>query len=134
MSVPLASRGEATPTWRYAKGTPYVSSPVPVNGRLYFTDERVNLLTILDAKSGQPVLDKERLPVVKDFYASPIFAADRIYFVDRTGVTLVLKPGDSIQVMATNKLDDPVDASPVAVGKKLLLRGEKFLYCLEESK
>ena len=46
-------------------------------------------------------------------------------------MTIVLKPGPEMTVLATNKLNDPVDASPVAVGKKLLLRGEKFLYCLE---
>ena len=34
-------------------------------------------------------------------------------------------------MLATNKLDDPIDASPVAVGKQLFLRGEKFLYCIE---
>jgi hypothetical protein len=34
-------------------------------------------------------------------------------------------------VIATNGLGDPVDASPVPVGKQLLLRGEKFLWCLE---
>ena len=39
--------------------------------------------------------------------------------------------GDTVEVLATNKLDDVFDASPVAVGKQLFLRGEKFLYCIE---
>jgi len=34
-------------------------------------------------------------------------------------------------VLAVNKLNDPIDASPVAVGKQLFLRGEKYLYCVE---
>ena len=58
-----------------------------------------------------------RLPGVKDFYASPMFAAGRVYLTDRSGVTLVLKPGKELTVLATNKLNDPVDASPVAAGR-----------------
>ena len=58
-------------------------------------------------------------------------AAGRIYLVDRDGTTLVLKQGDKLEVLATNRLDDPIDASPVVVGKQLFLRGEKYLYCIE---
>jgi hypothetical protein len=54
--------------------------------------------------------------------------------VDRSGATLVLKQSDKLEVLATNKLDDPMDASPVAVGRALFLRGEKLLYCVEESR
>ena len=43
----------------------------------------------------------------------------------------MLKQGDKLEVLATNRLDDPVDASPVVVGKQLFLRGEKYLYCIE---
>jgi outer membrane protein assembly factor BamB len=133
MSVPLSSTGDAVaPRWKYSKGTPYVPSPALVGEYLYFTDGFANLLTILDAKIGAVVVDKERLNGLKDIYASPTYAAGRVYITDRSGVTLVLKPGPAMSVLATNKLDDPVDASPVVVGKKLLLRGEKFLYCLEQ--
>ena len=45
---------------------------------------------------------------------------------------LVLKQADKFEVLAVNKLNDPIDASPVAVGKQLFLRGEKYLYCIEE--
>ena len=65
------------------------------------------------------------------FYASPIAAAGRIYLVDRSGTTLVLRQGDRLEVLATNRLEDPIDASPVAVGRQLFLRGEKYLYCIE---
>jgi hypothetical protein len=69
---------------------------------------------------------------VGSFYGSPVAVAGRIYLTGRNGTTLVLKQSDKLEVLATNKLDDPVDASPVVVGKQLFLRGEKFLYCIEE--
>jgi hypothetical protein len=43
----------------------------------------------------------------------------------------VIKQGDKLEILAKNKLDDAIDASPVAVGKQLFLRGEKYLYCIE---
>jgi hypothetical protein len=46
-------------------------------------------------------------------------------------VGLVLKPGSELEVLATNRLGDKVDASPAAVGKQLFVRGEKFLWCIE---
>jgi outer membrane protein assembly factor BamB len=91
------------------------------------------VLTILDAATGKPVRPSERLPGVRNFYASPIFAGGHVYFTDRDGVTVVLKPGPRLDVVSTNKLDDPVDASPVAVDNQLFLRGAKFLYCIEQN-
>ena len=90
------------------------------------------MLTSLDIKTGKAILDRERLPNQKSFYASPVAAAGRIYLVDRDGTTVVLKQGDKLEVLATNRLGDAVDASPALVGKQLFLRGEKYLYCIEE--
>src|SRR5207249_4942381 len=91
-----------------------------------------NLLTCLDAATGKPLIDRARLLGTGEFYASPIAAAGRLYFVDRSGTTVVLKQSDRVELLATNRLDDPVDASPAVVGRQLFLRGAKYLYCVEE--
>src|SRR5262249_47467444 len=103
-----------------------------VGERLYFTALNDALLTVLDAKTGKVVIDKERLPQAKSFYASPVCAAGRVYFTDRSGTTLVLKAGDELDVLAVNKPDDPIDAPRVPVGKQLFLRSHSCLYCIEE--
>ena len=135
LSIPLSSPGDlgegGKVNWRYAAGTPYVPSPVLVGDSVYFTSANDSVLTVLNAKTGKAVIDKERLPQVKSFYASPIAAAGRVYFVDRNGTTIVIKSGETLDVLSVNKLDDPIDASPVAVGKQLLLRSAKYLYCIE---
>lgn len=136
VAVPLDSRGDLTGTanvgWRYGKGTPYVPSPLVLDGRLYFTQGNTPVLTVLDAKTGKPLLAGERLPGLADIYASPVAAGGRLYVTDRKGTTLVLSPGDRPEVLATNKLGDPVDASPAVAGRQLFLRGEKYLYCIGE--
>ncbi len=135
LAVSLDAKGDVTKTdkvlWQYDKGTPYVPSPLLVGDRLYFTQVNSAVVTSLDIKTGKPVLNAERLTGASSFYASPIAAKDRIYFVDRGGTTVVIKQGDKLDILAKNKLDDAFDASPVAVGKQLFLRGEKYLYCIE---
>jgi outer membrane protein assembly factor BamB len=135
LAISLDAAGDVTGTdkvlWRYKKGTPYVPSPLLSGGRLWFTQINDPLLTTLDIKTGKPMLSQARLPGLATIYASPVAAAGRVYIVDREGTTLVLKEGDKLQVLATNRLDDLIDASPVVAGKQLFLRGEKYLYCIE---
>jgi outer membrane protein assembly factor BamB len=115
--------------WKYGKGTPYVPSPLLAGDRLWFTQANDALLTTLDTKTGKPILDRVRLPGLRSLYASPVAASGRVYLVGRDGTTLVLRQGDKLEILATNRLDDEIDASPAFVGKELFLRGEKFLYC-----
>ncbi len=135
VAIPLDATGDLTDSqkvrWRYDRGTPYVPSPLLAGDRLYFTALNNALLTCLDAKTGKPLIDRERLPGQTSFYASPVGAKDRLYLVDRDGTTLVIKRGDQLEVLATNPLGEPVDASPAIVGKQLFLRGEKHLFCIE---
>jgi outer membrane protein assembly factor BamB len=107
-----------------------VPSPVLTDGRLYFTQMNTGMLTCLDAKTGKVIFEKERLPGLASLYASPVAAKDRIYFTGRDGTVVVIKRSDKLEVLATNKLGEGIDASPVMVGKQLFLRGEKHLYCI----
>jgi hypothetical protein len=122
----------ASVLWKIGRGTPYVPSPLLLGDRLYFTKGREALLSVIDTKTGRPILDEVRLPGANSFYASPVAAAGRVYLVDRGGTTVVLKQSDKLEILATNRLDDPMDASPVVVGRQLFLRGETNLYCIEE--
>lgn len=132
-AIPLDSGGDVTgkAAWQHSSGTPYVPSPLLANGRLYFTQLNANQLSCLEAKTGKVIFERERLPGLMSLYASPIAAAGRLYIIGRDGTTLVLKQGDKVEVLATNRLDDEIDASPAAVGKQLFLRGAKNLYCIE---
>jgi outer membrane protein assembly factor BamB len=135
-AISLDAQADITDTgeliWQHDRGTPYVPSPLLYGDRLYFTQGNNAMLTCLDAKTGKPILDRVRLPGLSSLYASPAGAQDRIYLVGRDGTALVIKRADTLELLATNKLDDPIDASPAIAGKQLFLRGEKHLYCLEQ--
>lgn len=134
VAVPLGATGDLTdtdrPLWRRDRGTPYVPSPLLYGDRLYFTRSNSGVLSCLDAKSGDPYMEGVRLPGVSGIYASPAGAAGRVYFVARDGTTLVIKDGPKLEILATNRLDHPIDASPAIVGKQMFLRGKTRLYCI----
>ena len=50
----------------------------------------------------------------------------------RRGLCSIIKEGEVFTVVAQNQLYDHFDASPVALGKDLFLRGFKSLYCISE--
>ncbi len=133
-AVPLDAKGDITGTdkiaWSRMSDTPYCPSPVLVDGKLYFNKSNTAILTCLDAKTGQPIFEKKRLPDIRNVYASPVAAQGRLYFTDRDGTTLVLADAPEITVLATNKLEDRFDASPALVGNQIILRSKTHLYCI----
>ena len=135
-ALPLDAKGDITEDdktgWRRTDTGPYVASPVLVDDLLYFTKERRGILWCVDAKTGDVRYRDRRLPGIGTLYASLTAAAGRIYIAGRDGTTVVVKHGPEYDVLATNQLDEGIDASPVIVGKQLLLRGNEHLYCISE--
>jgi outer membrane protein assembly factor BamB len=126
-------RGTESIAWTHNKGTPYVPSPLLYQGRLYFFSGNNNVLTCLDANTGKPLIDSQRVEDLQgNVYASPVGAGGKVYLVARGGATVVLKASDTLEPLATNQLDEQFDASPAVAGKELFLRGQRHLYCIAE--
>lgn len=134
LALPLNASGDITGSgaiiWQKQRGTPYIPSPLLYDGMLYFLQSNQNILSCLDAKSGDELINRTRLPEIGNIYASPVGAAGRVYLTGRNGVTLVLKRSPKLEILATNELDDPILASPALAGDQLFMRGRKFLYCI----
>jgi outer membrane protein assembly factor BamB len=130
------SKGDITGTpsivWTLDRDTPYVPSPLLYDGILYFLKSNNGLISAVDAKTGQPHYQAQRLEAVPNVFASPVGAAGRVYVLGQQGTTAVLKHGPALEVIATNTLDDRFDASPALVDKEIYLRGYKNLYCIAE--
>ena len=136
LAIRLGREGDLTGTdaiaWSYGKNTPYVPSPLLAGNRLYFFSNNREILSCFDAKNGKPLIDAQKIEGLQGVYASPVSAQGRVYLVGRNGVTVVIKQSDQLEVLATNRLDEGFDASPVPVGRELLLRGHEYLYCIAE--
>jgi len=136
IAVPLDSKGDITDTkniaWKIEGTTSYVASPLLYDGTIYFPKSRNAILSSVDAKTGRYIISQERLPDMSSIYASPVGANARIYISSREGVTLVIKPSAQLEVIATNNLEETIDASPAIVGNDLIIRTDGHLYCISE--
>lgn len=119
--------------WQHERHTPYVPSLLLDDHRLYFVKHFKNIVTALDARSGEVLFTEKRLPGISNVYASPVAAAGRLYFLGRDGNAVVLKSGDTFEVLAENQLDESFDASPAISGGDLFLRGHHHLYRISRS-
>ena len=135
-AIRLGKEGDLTGTdaiaWDIDRNTPDIASPLLSNGRLYFLSAKSAIVTCVDAATGKALWGPERIPGLGDVYASLGSANGNVYLVGREGTTVVFKEADQLEIVATNRLDDPIDGSPVFSGKDLLLRGKHFLYCLAQ--
>ena len=135
MAIRLAgAKGDITNTnavvWTKNRHTPYVPSPLLYDDLLFFLKHYQGMLTCVRAKTGEVWFGPERMPEIRDVFASPVGAANRVYIVSRNGTTAVLKRSKKFELLTLNSLEDSFSASPAIVGNELYLRGERFLYCI----
>jgi len=123
-------RGNVTDShvaWKLNTRVGKYASPLLVDGLIYTAAEE-SFVTCVDAATGQVVWTER---VGGKYAASPIYADGRLYFFSQDGTTTVLKPGRTLEVLATNKLDNGFMACPAADGKAFYLRTKTHLYRVE---
>ncbi len=136
VAVRLGGTGNVTEThlaWR-GEGGSYVPTPVYHDGRLHWVDDN-GIAYSMDASTGKLHYRQRVAPPGrgKPFYASPVLAGDRIYAVSRTAGTFVIRAKPEHELIATNKIasdSSQFNATPAIVGDRLILRSDKFIYCI----
>ena len=118
--------------WSRIRGTPYVPSSLLYKESIYFLRHYQGILTRIEAKSGEEKQGPFRLGGIRNVYASPVAAANRIYITDLDGMTMVLSHEQQPRVLSMNQLNDSFSASAAIVEKEIYLRGLKRLYCIAE--
>jgi outer membrane protein assembly factor BamB len=119
--------------WIKRRDTPYVPSLLLYRGLVYFHRHYQGVLTCLDAKTGKEIYARARLTGIRNVYASPVAAQGRLYITSLEGETMVFSAGPNPEALSQNTLDDSFSASAALVGKELILRGDKSLYCIAEA-
>jgi outer membrane protein assembly factor BamB len=134
LAIKLGRTGDLTDSdaikWRVDEATPYVPSPLLYGDNIYVCSVNKGVVSCYEARTGKPNFVKQRLDAIKEIYASPTGAAGRVYFVSREGKTQVIKNSVKFEILATNTLDDKIDASPAIVGDQIFLKGKTHLYCI----
>jgi outer membrane protein assembly factor BamB len=135
LAIRTGGRGDVTKShrlWTSLKGS-NVSSPVYHDGHLYWAHDSRGVAFCMEAATGEVVYE-ERLPRAGQFYSSALLADGKLYYLTREGKPFVVAAKPKFEQLAANDLGDRsvFNASPVVDGKRLLIRSDKYLYCIEE--
>jgi hypothetical protein len=130
-AIRAGGEGDVTETnvlWSVAGGS-YVPSPVLHKGHLYWVNER-GIANCVDVQTGAEVAQRR---LGGQFYASVVLIEDKLYAVSRFDGTYVLQATPKLAQVAHNRLSDESDfcGSPAVSDGQLILRSEKYLYCIE---
>ena len=125
-------------------------SPVIWNGTFYGIDQ-YGVFYAVDLASGKTLykqdvgLDEMHTYNHIGVGASATLAGKYLYVIDNQGTVVVLEPGPAYKQVAVNRIqtqlarDWPIppqetlaNGAPVFEGKRMYLRGEKYLYCIGE--
>ncbi len=117
--------------WTMPQNTPDVPSPLVYDGFVYLCRENGNLIC-LDAKTGEKYYDNRTH--ADRHRASPIYADGKILITARDGTITVVKPGKEFSVIASNKLDEHMTASPAISDGTIYLRTFESLYAIRAAK
>jgi outer membrane protein assembly factor BamB len=135
-SIQLGHTGDITNSDKVkmlaTRDTPYVPSPLLYGENLYILSKNDGIVTSFNAKTGEPLMGRTRLPGMTGVYASPVGANGNVYLPGRYGKVIVFKNGAALDVVATNELEDDFNASPAIVDDQIFLRGANNLYCISE--
>jgi outer membrane protein assembly factor BamB len=133
LAVRAGGSGEVTGShrlWTSQKGS-NVTSPVVHDGHLYWMHEQKGVAFCAKGDTGEIVYE-QRLQGAGQVYASAMLADGRLYYTTRNGRTFVLAAKPRFEQLAVNDLDDrsTFNASIAVAGRRLLLRSDRYLYCL----
>jgi outer membrane protein assembly factor BamB len=133
LAARAGGRGDVTEThllWTLSKGCK-VPSPLVHDGLLYWVSN-LDTAACIEADTGA-IVYHQRLAERGAFYGSAVMAEGRIYAVSKMLGTVVLAAGREYKELARNKIEDDeslFNGTPVISNGQLLLRSDRFLYCI----
>jgi outer membrane protein assembly factor BamB len=132
VAIKAGGRGDVTKShtlWHKAFGA-VVSSPLYHDGYLYWATDT---FYCLNAKNGSAMYKEHPTPGPDKVYASPVLADGKLYYVSRNDGTFVVEVGPKFKLLAHNTIESDssvFNASPAVSNSQLLLRSDRFLYCI----
>ena len=106
-------------------------SPLVVDDMLFMVSDDGGIVSCLDAKTGEQIW-RERLGSGRRHWASPVYAAGRIYFCSADGYVTVIAAEREFKRLASNEFDEGFIASPAIADNTIILRSLTHLYCFAE--
>ena len=116
--------------WRTNRGAAYVPSPIIVGPYLLVVADS-GIASCFEARTGKRHW-MERLP--GGHSPSTVSADGLVYFTSDRGVTTIVRPGKTFNLIAQNELGEQISASPAISQGQFFLRTHQHLYCIGAKK
>jgi outer membrane protein assembly factor BamB len=135
LAVRSGGRGDVTEShgvWRENKGS-NVGSPVYHDGHLYWAGDSGGFICCQNAETGETVYQERLEPRPGRIWSSPVLADGKLYFVSQNAGTFVVAAKPTFELLAHNAFPDDdsrTNASPAVSNGQLLMRTDRFLYCI----
>ena len=113
--------------WKFHKSIPQLPSTLLYKDVLYMINDS-GVLTTLNPATGEVYRQARLRGAADNYYASPVAADGKVYFVSKSGIVTVLKAGGEQELLATGELDDECYATPAIAGGRIFIRTRSALY------
>ncbi|MBM3855580.1 MAG: hypothetical protein FJ399_20905, partial [Verrucomicrobia bacterium] len=131
LAIRVGGAGDMTATavqWKYQRHISQLPSPLLYRGVIYQITEN-GMLTTLDPATGQPHKQGRLRGVADKYYASPVAADGKVFFVGLSGAVTIMQAGPDHEILSVNPLGDECHATPAIADGRLYLRTRGLLYC-----
>ena len=85
------------------------------------------IISCLESKTGE-LKYQAKMGAGGPYYSSPVVGDGKIYAASARGVVVVLQVGEELKVIARNKLDERIMATPAILEGRIFIRTENSLY------
>lgn len=127
LAVDPTGKGNITDShvkWKIRTPILQLLTPVIKDGLIYTVDTK-NTMMCIEAKTGSLIWSER---VKGKFNSSPIYADGKIFFPSLQGEVIVIREGKVREILAVNKLEGEIWATPVILDGSILVRTSKYLY------
>jgi hypothetical protein len=131
LALRAGGTGDVTATalrWKNQRSIPQLPSTLLYRGVIYMINDG-GILTTIDPANGQPFKQGRLRGAVVKYYASPVAADGKVFFVGSSGVVTILKAGPYQEILSVEELEDECFATPAIADGRVYIRTRGMLYC-----
>lgn len=133
IGVKIDGKGDVTKTHRLweRKGVgSFCPTPAAKGGVVYILGDK-GTVSAIQAKTGETIWSGQLPKSGQKYYSSPTYADGKLYMPREDGVLMVAQvEDDGMKLLSENNMGERLIAAPVPVENRLLVRGEKHLFCV----
>jgi outer membrane protein assembly factor BamB len=137
LAVRANGNGDVTEThrlWHHPKTKQRIGSGVIDDGYIYILNDP-GVAECYELKTGKLIWEERLAGPGPDnsSWSSMVLADGRLYVINHSGDTFVLKARPKFELLATNSLGEPDNASLALSNGDIFIRTQKALWCIAES-